>query len=132
MRFFAKPRGDTGSPDRDILRRRYKRSRRQEERIAETYAGRRQPGSGSFPARPQDVSTGAFLIQAKTTEKERFGVRKDVLGKLERDAVLRGKMPVLVLEFVTRYAADSYVVLRENDFLDLLGSRKFLLPRPGE
>lgn len=75
-------------------------SRIQEVRIAEDVEGR-HVGSRRVSRREDkaDVDSPIFLIEAKLTEKKRFGLTEKILAKIDKEAVSLGKVPAVVVEF---------------------------------
>ena len=66
---------------------------------AQKLGGRTQPNSGASPwlSYKGDVSTDDFVIQCKTTDKNRFTLNEQVIGEIYRQAKLVGKDPAIVL-----------------------------------
>jgi Holliday junction resolvase len=94
-----------------------RRSRRQEERSARLYGGRRNPGSGNGWAHKGDVRTPALLIENKYTGKEQVTIKRLDLKKICDEATAEGRTPVFGVEL----SGEHYVVLPEADFLEVLG-----------
>lgn len=94
-------------------------SRKQEERSAKNYKGSRQPGSGSGWARKNDVRSHDFLIENKFTGNEKsYTIKFNDLKELTSRAVLEDRTPMLQFDLGGR----RYVVLVEDDFLEMLGN----------
>ena len=74
------------------------RSDRQEDRSAKDLSGKRQPASGSRWGYRRDVITPNFLVEAKTTETEKFRVSDKDLDYLRTQAYEKGRVPVYVIE----------------------------------
>lgn len=71
-----------------------------ERREAEvTDGGRRQPASGAMPMMKGDVLGRRLLKECKETGRRSFSVSLRLLGKLEDDAAVEGKIPMLVVQF---------------------------------
>lgn len=102
-------------PDRKTIN---KRSRKQEQRSAKSYKGSRNAGSGSGWLRKNDVRTENILIENKftTNEKQITLKHKDLTELIER-AILEDRLPVLQFDLAER----RYVVLTEDDFLEIMG-----------
>lgn len=100
------------------------RSRRQERRLAKTLDGKPTAASGAFWSHKGDVRSEDFLVEAKTTEKASYSLKKEIWEKIRREALLDGRMPVLAIQIQDR----NLVVLDEEDFLALterdLGERE--------
>lgn len=94
------------------------RSRKQEERIAQEFGGRRVPGSGAFWHRKGDVAAGDYLLELKRTDAASFRITRLVWEKIRKEALLSGRMPAMVLEIQDT----ELVVLGKEDFLDLLAT----------
>lgn len=98
---------------REILR----KSKRQERRTADTYRGSRNAGSGSGWLRKNDVRTTEFLFENKLTINTKSISLKEVdLRELTERAIVEDRTPVLQFDLAGR----RYVVLNENDFLELI------------
>lgn len=93
-----------------------RRSQAQEKRLAEKHGGQVSAASGAFWSRKGDVRSDRMLIEAKTTANKSFSVTRVVMDKIEKEAILDGRMPVLAVEIAGR----NYVVLTEDDFDELL------------
>ncbi len=85
----------------------------QEKRLAKTVGGSQPAASGAFWTRKGDVRNEDLLIEAKQTSKKSFSIKGEVWDKIEREALLDGRVPVLAIELQGR----NLVVLDEQDFL---------------
>jgi hypothetical protein len=95
-----------------------KKSKKQEERTADKYKGSRNAGSGSGWLRKNDVRSEMFLIENKFTDNVKSYTIKAVdLRDLEKRSILESRIPVLQFDINLK----SYVVLIEDDFLELIG-----------
>ena len=94
----------------------HKRSKQQEERTAERYNGSRNVMSGAGWVRKNDVRTIDLLIENKFTDKKAYSIKSNEMVKLSRTAILEDRIPVLQVDLGGR----SYVVLLENDFLEMI------------
>jgi hypothetical protein len=111
-----------------------KRSKKQEERIAKTFGGRRLPRSGgkawsrSDESRHNreayqietktdggDVVAPEFLIEHKLTRTKSYSLHRDTLAKVTEGAEARGKTPLVVVTFehTTRKLEDWAVIPME-------------------
>lgn len=70
--------------------------------------------SGAFWNRKGDVRTPTALVEAKWTAKSQVTIKSSVLDKIEEEAILDGRMPVLGL----CVAGKNWVMMTENDFLE--------------
>ena len=93
-----------------------KRSKKQEERTAEKYNGSRNVMSGAGWVRKNDVRTIDLLVENKFTDKKSYSIQSQDMVKLARTAILEDRIPVLQVDLGGR----SYVVLMENDFLEMI------------
>lgn len=86
------------------------------------------PGSGALDGAKGDMKKGDFLIEAKTSTRESFTVKRDVLHKIRGEAMAIGKYPALAVSFVNEEGKstknDRWVMLTEQDFLDLIEPRE--------
>jgi hypothetical protein len=75
------------------------KSLRNEKRLSQKLGFKLTPGSGNqaWPSRKGDGVTKDFVFECKETEKDRFNVTPDVLGKIYREASTTGKDPALVI-----------------------------------
>jgi hypothetical protein len=95
-----------------------KRSRKQEQRSAKSYKGSRNAGSGSGWLRKNDVRTEDILIENKfTTNEKQITLKHQDLKELIERAILEDRLPVLQFDLAER----RYVVLTEDDFLEIMG-----------
>lgn len=81
--------------------------------------GSRPAASGAFWTRKGDVRSEDLLIEAKTTDKASYSIKKQIWEKIRREALLDGRMPVLAIQIQDR----NLVVLDEEDFLALRSER---------
>ena len=95
-----------------------KRSKKQEERTADKYYGSRNVMSGAGWVRKNDVRTVDLLIENKFTDKKSYSIKSEEMVKLARTAILEDRVPVLQVDLGGR----SYVVLLEDDFLEMLNA----------
>lgn len=92
-----------------------KQSQAHESRLAKTLGGKKVAASGAFWSRKGDVRTDDLLVEHKWTGKKSFTLKAEVLEKIVTEAILDGRTPVLGFSLNSR----NYVVLDENDFLEL-------------
>ena len=76
------------------------RSRKQEEKYAKRWEGRRQPASGSRPCQKGDVITEKYLVELKLTDKKSYRLETETLRKIWDEAAKRKKYPVLAIDFM--------------------------------
>ena len=70
---------------------------RQEQAIADTLGGHRQPASGAVDGHKGDVRLDRFLLDSKQTVHDMLGVTRKDLTKITQEAYGEGKEPGLVL-----------------------------------
>ena len=95
-----------------------RRSKKQEERTADKYYGSRNIMSGAGWVRKNDVRTIDLLVENKFTDKKSYSIKSEEMVKLARTAILEDRVPVLQVDLGGR----SYVVLLEDDFLEMLNA----------
>lgn len=100
-----------------------KQSKKHERRLAKLVGGSRNAGSGAFWSRKGDVRSDDLLIEHKWTGKKSFTMKSAVLEKIVTEAILDGRTPVLGFSLNNQ----NYVVLTEDDFMDLRDSLLFPL-----
>lgn len=83
---------------------------KQERRIAKEIGGQVSAASGAL-SRKGDVRNDVMLVEAKTTGKSQYTVRAKELEKIWREALIDGRLAVLVFDLNGR----SYGVLEWND-----------------
>jgi hypothetical protein len=86
-----------------------------EKRLAKAVGGSATAASGAFWSRKGDVRSDDLLIEHKWTGKASFTLTAKVLEKVTTEAILDGRTPVLGISLNNQ----NYVILHENDFLDL-------------
>lgn len=92
--------------------------RKKEIKDAKDFKGKLTPRSGGYFSFPGDVVTEDFLIDSKTTDKNRFSVTKQMWKKIDTEALKSRRMPLLSVKF-----GDSnieIVILSKGDFLQIL------------
>lgn len=94
-------------------------STEQEKHIAKVIGGRLTPNSGGTKFGGGDVVTDKFLIEAKTTTKEKttFGIKKEWLKKAREQAFEQGKEKY-ALAFQFEPNGDNYYIISERDFCE--------------
>ena len=96
-------------------------SAEQEKHIARVTGGRLTPNSGGTKFGGGDVVTDTFLIEAKTTTKEKttFGIKKEWLKKAREQAFEQGK-DKYALAFQFEPNGDNFYVITERDFCEYI------------
>jgi len=111
------------SHGRGAARQRIRRSRNNEFRRAAAIGGEVTPGSGNRGA----LSVGADVFlksvlreEDKETEASSYSIKFAELMKVERQAKANGELPALRFMFLRDRQRHPYIVLREEDFDQLL------------
>ena len=99
-------------------------SKRQEARVAKDLGGRVMPASGAIrnPRLKSDVSAKHFRVEAKLTEKASYSLKRTILEKIEREALINNQIPVLA----TDIQGERYATLRWDDFTAIAHDAKLL------
>lgn len=97
-----------------------KQSQAHEKRLEKALGGQRTAASGAFWSRKGDVRTQDLLIEHKWTGKKSFSVQSAVLEKIFTEAIMDGRTAVLGFHLNGR----NYVILEEEDFIDLRNSAR--------
>jgi len=97
-----------------------KKSLRQEKRTAEAYKGSRNAMSGAGWVRKADVRTEEFMIENKLKmdpDAKSYSIKAVDMRDLTKRARLEGRIPLMQIDL----AGHRYVVLTEDDFLEIIG-----------
>lgn len=97
-----------------------KKSIRQEKRTAEAYKGSRNIMSGAGWVRKADVRTEDFMIENKLKmdpDAKSYSIKAVDMRDLVKRARLEGRIPLLQIDL----AGHRYVVLPEDEFLEIIG-----------
>lgn len=90
-----------------------KKSQIQEKNLTKRTNGRLTLNSGATSVFDKaDVDTSSFKIECKTTDKKSFSLKKDILKKVEKEAIFRNKMPLMEIEI----GHDKFIVAKSDDF----------------
>lgn len=92
-----------------------RQSQAHEKRLEKAIGGKRTAASGAFWSRKGDVRSSDLLIEHKWTGAKSFTLKAQVLEKIVKEAILDSRTPVLGFHL----NGSNYVVLTEDDFLDL-------------
>lgn len=96
-------------------------SNAQENRTAERYKGSRNIMSGAGWVRKADVRSEDFMIENKLKmdpDAKSYSLKAVDLRDLVKRARLEGRIPLMQIDLAGR----EYVVLTEDDFLDIIGA----------
>ena len=84
-----------------------------ERRVIKKIGAVPQPASGAFPGMPHDGIKGKYLIEVKSTVKQSIGMKLEWLTDLGNNALMRDKVPALIVVFEELlYASESKVKTR--------------------
>lgn len=92
----------------------------QEKRTADKYRGSRNAMSGAGWLRKADVRTADFMIENKLRmdpDAKSYSVKAVEMRDLVKRAILEGRIALLQFDL----GGHNYVVLREDDFLEIIG-----------
>jgi Holliday junction resolvase len=87
---------------------------RKEKKDAETFNAKRTPRSGGFWFAKGDSKSDTFLIECKTSKHNRYSITDKLWEKLQREAIIAKRIPLLSIEFGDKKI--ELVVLDKNDF----------------
>lgn len=94
------------------------RSKKQENKIAKKFGGKRVANSGATAFNKGDVDCGEILIEAKTGMKSQssFRIKEEWLKKLNQERMsMRRKHCALAFQFEPE-TGELYFILNERDF----------------
>lgn len=89
-----------------------------ENRDAKLFNAKHTPRSGGLWFAKGDSKSDKFLIENKTTAKENFTIEGKVWQKIEHEALMDSRIPILSVEFGEK--KKNLVILDVNDFLTLI------------
>jgi hypothetical protein len=89
-----------------------KKSQDQEKRWALDLGGQTTPGSGNTWSRKNDVRSGRWSIELKTTSKQQFILKHTEISEAERHAVLDGREFAFGIDMAGR----SWVLMEASDW----------------
>ena len=91
--------------------------RKLEDKTAKEFKGRRHAGSGNRWYNPGDVSNDKYLIENKATARESFSISVKLWEKIEREALLSRRIPLLSIELGD--GKQELIVMSMEDFCSL-------------
>lgn len=99
-----------------------KQWQQKERKDAKLFGSKGTPRSGGLWFAKGDSKSEKFLIENKTTAKERFSITSQVWEKIKKEAVIEGRTPILSIEFAGSTLAKKHaiIVIDLNDFLEML------------
>ena len=89
------------------------KSQAQEKRLAKTFGGQTNSGSGNGWIRKNDVRTDDLSIEAKYTDAKQFTLKNADLITAEKYALIDGRDSVFMISFSGR---DEWAVIRSEEF----------------
>lgn len=109
-------------------RSRVRKSRKDEERLAKEFGGKRLVQSGArarakddSSTQGADISTKSFWIEHKRTERESLSIKLSWLDKVSDGARAKAKDPMLLVTFDRKGHSEDWVLVRKKTFLRLVG-----------
>jgi hypothetical protein len=91
-----------------------KDSQRQEARLAKSWAGTVNSGSGSGWIRKSDVRTEYELVEAKITSSKSYSLKDAELQKNYDYALMDGRIPIFMVEF--QGTGNKWVIMQYDDY----------------
>ena len=95
------------------------KSDKHEKKAAKKIRGRQTIASGAMPHSKADVFNSLVRMECKTTEKQSYSIRKDLLLKVANETE-HGKIPVFNVQFEEQTGNLNYYIIDEGWFLELL------------
>lgn len=89
-----------------------------EKKDAKLFNAKQTPRSGGLWFAKADSKSDKFLIENKTSDKENFTIQGLVWDKIEREALMNSRVPILSIEFGKKKR--ELIIFDKNDFLDLI------------
>jgi len=93
-----------------------------EKKDSKRLGGRMTPRSGGLWFAKGDSKDERFLVDSKDSKHERFSITSKMWEKIEKEALLEQRLPVLSIKFGEE--PKELVVLDINDFLMLMDKLK--------
>ena len=95
------------------------KSDRHEKKAAKKIRGRQTMASGALSFGKADVFNDIVRIECKTTEKQSYSIKKELLLKVANETE-HGKIPVFNIQFEEQTGNLNYYIIDEGWFLELL------------
>lgn len=98
-------------------------SRKQEKSVAIELNGKTTANSGATAFNKGDVLSNDCCIECKTLTKEQKShtIKKEWLDGIQTEKIAMGKrFGILIFDFGTQKINDQYVILKMNDFKELM------------
>jgi len=91
-------------------------SRKREQALAKDTGGRTTPGSGNKWFEKSDAYNSIIRFEDKFTKKDKYSIHLSELKKIEKEALLTNKIPVLRFGF--HNLNQNYVIINTDHFFD--------------
>jgi len=91
-------------------------SRKREQILAKDIGGRATPGSGNKWFEKSDAYNSIIRFEDKFTKKDKYSIQLAELKKIEKEALLTNKIPILRFGF--HHLNQNYVVINTDHFFD--------------
>ena len=89
-----------------------------EKKDAKDFGARQMPRSGGFWSLKGDSQSDKFLIESKTSKHNRFSVTTKMWKKVNREALLSNRIPIISAMFGDEDI--ELVILDKSDFIELM------------
>ena len=93
-----------------------KKSQKQENKISKLLDMKKTISSGSLWFSKGDLKDDDFILEAKTTDNEKYTINRKLINKISEESFSRFKKPLI---FITVQKKD-YMLLKKDDFLNIL------------
>ena len=105
-----------------------KTGRKAERLTAKRLGGRETRASGNMVSDKGDIELDEFLIENKATEQASYGLKHELLCKISKEALIKGKSPAFAIQYVhgsgSPKAMGSWVAIPEYLFKELMELKK--------
>jgi hypothetical protein len=91
-------------------------SKKREKSLAKDIGGRATPGSGNKWFEKSDAYNSIIRFEDKFTKKGRYSIHLSELKKIEKEAILTNKIPILRFGF--HHLNQNYVIINNDHFFD--------------
>lgn len=92
-----------------------KKWQKKEKKDAKDFGAKVTPRSGGLWFAKGDSKSEIYLIENKTSKHNRFSITKQVWQKIEKEALLSQRLPMLSIQFSDEDI--ELVVMDKNDFI---------------
>jgi len=91
---------------------------KKERKDAELLGAKQTPRSGGLWFAKGDSKSSKYLIENKTSKHDSFTIPRKMWEKLEKEALLSRRIPLLSIQFGEKDT--ELIILSKNDFIELL------------